>query len=225
MPHRIALIHATALAVAPVTESFARLWPAAALTNLLDDSLSADRAAAGSLTPEMFDRFETLARYCAGCGADGILFTCSAFGPAIEAARATMTIPVLKPNEALLDEALDAAAAGSGRLALVATFEPSIASMRDELSDLARERGANVEIGTCHVPGAMAVLAAGDGERHDALIAAALDAWDDWRAADAILLAQFSMARARPAPAARCNVPVMVSTDSAVLALRRSLGA
>jgi Asp/Glu/hydantoin racemase len=173
----------------------------------------------------MFGRFETLARYCAGTGADGILFTCSAFGPAIEAARATMTIPVLKPNEALLGEALDAAAGGSGRLALVATFEPSIASMKDELLDLAQQRGSTVDIRTCHVPDAMAALAAGDGERHDALIAAALGAWSDWRDTDAILLAQFSMARARPPLAARCNVPVMVSTDSAVLALKRSLGA
>src|SRR5206468_2748136 len=82
---RIALIHATPLAMAPIAESFARLWPEASLMNVLDDSLSADRAAAGALTPAMIGRFEQLARYGADAGADAILFTCSAFGPAIEA--------------------------------------------------------------------------------------------------------------------------------------------
>ena len=219
---RVALIHATALAIAPMAESFSRLWPAATLTNLLDDSLSADRSAAGALTPAMVRRFEVLARYCADSGADGILFTCSAFGPAIEAAQAAVSIPVLKPNEALLEEALCAATQGRGRLALVATFEPSIASMNDELLALARSRGVDVEVRSCHVPDAMAALAAGNGAHHDALIATASDAWQGWRDCDAILLAQFSMARARSALGTG-GVPVLVSTDSAVLALKNRL--
>src|SRR6478735_10192287 len=82
---RIALIHATPLAVAPIQSAFERLWPQARRMNLLDDSLSLDRAAAGSLTPAMTQRFVDLARYAQGTGCSGILFTCSAFGPAIEA--------------------------------------------------------------------------------------------------------------------------------------------
>jgi hypothetical protein len=46
MTHRIALIHAVRVAIAPVEEAFARHWPAAARMNLLDDSRS--RAGAGS---------------------------------------------------------------------------------------------------------------------------------------------------------------------------------
>jgi hypothetical protein len=38
---RIALIHALKHSIAPIEESFARLWPDASLMNLLDDSLSA----------------------------------------------------------------------------------------------------------------------------------------------------------------------------------------
>ena len=119
---RIALIHATPVAINPIGAAFKRLWPAAQITNLLEDSLSLDLATEGRLTDRMIERFVTLARYVRGCGADGILFTCSAFGPAIEAARAAVDVPVLKPNEAMLDEAL---AAGT-RIALIATFEPSL---------------------------------------------------------------------------------------------------
>jgi hypothetical protein len=224
-PPRIALIHATPLAIAPVNEAFARLWPAAERMNLLDDSLSADRAAAGALTDAMIDRFRALAGYCVEHGSAGVLFTCSAFGPAIEAARSAVSVPVLKPNEAMMVEALGLAARGSGRVALLATFAPTIESVTDEFRKLSAARGVAAELVTHHVAGAMAALDAGDAPRHDALIANALEHWDAWRDCGAILLAQFSMARAKSAVAERAGIPVLVSTDSAVVAMRRALGA
>ena len=76
--------------------------------NLLDDSLSADLARDGKLTDAMTERFLALGRYAASTGADAILFTCSAFGPCIEAvARAHAPMPVLKPNEAMIEQAVD----------------------------------------------------------------------------------------------------------------------
>ena len=104
---RIALIHALRHSIAPIEAAFARLWPEAELQNLLDDRLSADLARDGRLTPAMTERFLTLARYAAAGGADGLLFTCSAFGPCIEAcAEALAPLPVLKPNEAMIREAV-----------------------------------------------------------------------------------------------------------------------
>src|SRR5688572_21262357 len=94
---RIALIHATPVAVDPIVNSFRQLWPEARITNLLEDSLAPDLAAAGRITEQMIQRFVMLARYAHACGADAMLFTCSAFGPAIEAAQAALPIPVLKP--------------------------------------------------------------------------------------------------------------------------------
>ena len=220
---RIALIHATALAIAPIADAFFRLWPQTQRVNVLDDSLSADRAAAGALTPAMVLRFETLARYSVDNGADAILFTCSAFGPAIEAARAAVAVPVLKPNEAMLDEALVAAARGRGRLGLVATFAPSLGSIEEELRALAGRRGQAVDLQTLHVSGAMVALDGGDPATHDALIAAALERWTELPGCDAVLLAQFSMARARPLLVQRMEIPVLVSTDSAVVALRNAM--
>src|SRR5512142_434523 len=101
---RISLIHATPVAIEPIVAAFRQLWPQAVTTNLLEDSLAADLAAEGRLTDAMIERFVALARYVHGCGADAILFTCSAFGPAIDAARRAVPVPVLKPNEAMLDE-------------------------------------------------------------------------------------------------------------------------
>ena len=133
---RITLIHATAVAIDPIRDSFKRLWPLARVTNLLEDSLAVDLAASGKLDQDMFTRFCMLAKYAESSGADAILFTCSAFGPAIEAARAAVGIPVLKPNEAMMEEAL----ASGPRITLLATFEPSLPSMRAELEQLAAKR-------------------------------------------------------------------------------------
>src|SRR3954465_7774974 len=126
---RIALIHALKHSIAPVEASFAKAWPEAGLMNLLDDSLSADGAREGRLTEAMTGRFLALGRYAVGSGADAILFTCSAFGPCIEAvAREHAPLPVLKPNEAMIEQA----AAQGRRIGLLATFAPTLVSMPTE---------------------------------------------------------------------------------------------
>jgi len=208
---RIALIHALSHSVAPINDAFSRDWPEAQRMNLLDDSLSADLARSGKgLDDAMHERFQRLAQYAVDTGAQGILFTCSAFGPCIEAvARRHAGIPVLKPNEAMIDEA----AQGQGRLGLIATFAPTLASMPPEFP-------AGTELETALVDGALDALNAGDTQRHDALIAAQAALLRE-RGCTRIALAQFSMARARTACEAASGLPVLTTVDSAVRALRR----
>jgi Asp/Glu/hydantoin racemase len=217
MEPRIALIHATPVAIDPIVKAFRRLWPAARTTNLLDDSLSADLAADGRLTGRMVERFVTLARYTRGCGADAILFTCSAFGPAIEAARGALDIPVLKPNEAMLEEAL---AAGT-RIGLFATFEPSLPSLRLELDELAREKGVTITVETRAVPAALAALHDGQPDEHDRLIA---NAAAELEGCEAIILGQFSMASAAEVIPPSNRRKVLTSPASAVMRLKQAFG-
>lgn len=210
---RIALIHALAHSVDPINAAFARDWPDAVRMNLLDDSLSADLARNGQgLDAAMHERFQRLAQYAVDTGAQGILFTCSAFGPCIEAvARRHASMPVLKPNEAMIAEA----AAGRGRLGLISTFAPTLVSMPPEFPE-------GIELETALAEGALDALSRGNGPTHDALIAeqaVALKA----RGCERIALAQFSMARARPACEAATGLPVLTTVDSAVRALRARL--
>jgi len=208
---RIALIHALSHSVAPINEAFARDWPEAVRMNLLDDSLSADLAREGKgLDAAMHERFQRLAQYAVDTGARGILFTCSAFGPCIEAvARRHAGIAVLKPNEAMIDEVTQ----GQGRLGLIATFAPTLASMPPEFA-----QGTALELALAE--GALDALNAGDTQRHDALIAAQAAALRE-RGCTRLALAQFSMARARAACEAASGLPVLTTVDSAVRALRR----
>lgn len=208
---RIALIHALAHSVEPINAALARDWPEAQRMNLLDDSLSADLAASGrGLDAVMHERFARLAQYAVDCGSQAILFTCSAFGPCIEAvARQHAPLPVLKPNEAMIDDAV----AQGGAVGLIASFAPTLQSMPAEFPP-------GTVLHTALAAEAMAALNAGDGARHDALVC---DAAEQLKrdGAQLIALAQFSMARARDAVAARTGLPVLTTPDSAVRALRR----
>jgi Asp/Glu/hydantoin racemase len=209
---RIALIHALRHSPPPIEAAFAATWPEARLMNLLDDSLSADLAREGRLTEAMTQRFLTLARYAAGTGADGILFSCSAFAPCIEAcARDLAPLPVLKPNEAAIEEAL-----GLGRkIGLLATFPGTLTSMPPEFPP-------GVEVVTCLAEGSLAALDVGDTATHDRLAAEASVALKE---CDVVLLGQFSLARAAGAVAQATGRPVVTTPGSAVAKLKRLLGA
>jgi Asp/Glu/hydantoin racemase len=207
---RIALIHALKHSVAPIEAAFARLWPQPQLMNLLDDSLSADLARDGALTAVMTERFLQLGRYAAGAGCDAILFTCSAFGPCVEAvAREQAPKPVLKPTEAMIEQAT----AMGRRVGLLSTFAPTLASLVSEFPP------------SCVVvpqlaAGALEALDRGDRAEHDRLL---VHAAKQLRGCDVIALAQFSIASAAPLVAEATGLPVLTTPDSAILKLRRLL--
>jgi aspartate/glutamate racemase len=232
MPPRVALIHAMRASIGPIEAAFARAWPEARLAHRLDDTLPADLERAGGVDAGMERRFAGLVREAVAEGADAILFTCSAFGRAIDAAAAETTLVVMKPNEAMVSEAVS-----YGEVALLATFAPTLASMRTEFEAEAARQGRPLVLRTVHVPGALAALAAGDAEGHDARVAAAAvgpfaggpggadpGAADRDDGARVVALAQFSMARAAPRVRAAISVPVLTTPDTAVAELRRRLG-
>ena len=214
---RISLIHAVPVAIDPVVETFQSDWPDAEVYSLLEDSLPSDLQEAGEIDQAMIERFTRLAGYAADTGADGILFTCSAFGTAIEAAAAAHTpLPVLKPNEAMFEEAM-----GMGkRIGMIASFQPSIPSMTQEFEEMAAATGASAKLETACVSKAMDALRDGDADTHNRLIAGAVDELGD---TDVLLLAQFSTAQARTAVEAKYDKPVLTSPGSAVRKLRRLL--
>ena len=216
---RIALIHALRHSPPPIEAAFARAWPEAVLMNLLDDSLSADLARAGSLDQAMTERFLTLSRYAVGTGAQGILFTCSAFGPCIDAVAAEQSpMPVLKPNEAMIDEAVAEArrlapAGRRPRIGLLASFQPTLDTMPAEFPE-------DVEVVCQLATGSLAALDAGDAAEHDRLAGLAARSLAK---CDVVAVAQFSLARVAPMVADTTARPVFTTPDSAVRKLKALL--
>ena len=215
---RIALIHALRDSMVPVWDAFTAGWPDANTFNLLDDSLSSDLAQEGALTDAITERFLTLGRYATNAGAigkktDAILFTCSAFGPAIAAVKKDLDIPVFSPNEAAFEEALDI----GGKVGLAVTFPPSESALATELKDSAATQGQELNLVTAVAGGALAALQSGDAARHDALIAATAEKMGD---VSCIVLGQFSMARAAVEVEKRVSYPVITTPAAAVSRLR-----
>lgn len=210
---RITLIHALRHSPPPIEAAFARLWPGNTLMNLMDDSLSADLAREGKLTPAMTERFRSLGRYAVGTGSAAILFTCSAFGPCIEAVASDHGgLPVLKPNEAMIEEII---ASGAKRVGLLATFAGTLTSMPPEFPP-------GIEVVPCLAEGALAALDSGDVATHDRL---AVEAARTLSGCDAIALGQFSLAHVAPMVAEATGLPVFTTPDSAVRKLKRILAA
>jgi Asp/Glu/hydantoin racemase len=210
---KIALIHAVRAAMDPIEAAFGLMWPTTVRMNLLDDSLSTDRASVDCLTPELVRRIKELADYALQTRVDAILFTCSAFGEAIDAVARTASIPVLKPNEAMFEAAL-----GSGRrIAMLATFAPAVTSMEEEFRHLVRQRNASSTIETFVIPNAREALMAGDIREHDRLIEESAVRLANY---DVIMLAHFSMATAEERVRARVTGSVLAAPSSAILKLR-----
>ncbi len=205
------------VAIPPVLDAFRSGWPDAEVESLLDDGLTPALARESGLTPRIVQRICDLASYAARTGADGILFTCSAFTPAIDVAKRLVAVPVLKPDEAMYAAALDA----GRRVGVLATMSAAAPTAEGQIMAAAAERGRPVEVRTAAVPEALRALEAGDGALYDRLVAEAAH-----RLApdvDVLCLAQFSMARARPAAQAAVGVPVLASPAAAVARLKAVL--
>lgn len=213
---RIALIHATRLSMAPIDDAAEQLWPEAEFVSILDEGLSVDRAAKTQSVTALNARIVNLARYAETLDPDGILYTCSAFGEGIEQAAGSSRLPVLKPNEAMFEEAISL----GDRAVMIYTFPASVDGMEREFREEAARRGSEATIRSVLAEGARPALVDGNAAAHNTIIAETVRGITD---ADVILLAHFSMARARQEAQAATKTPVLTSPDSAVRHMRARL--
>lgn len=210
---RIVLLHATPIAMQPIQQAFLANWPEAEIVNLLDDGLTIDRARHVELTEEMTDRFVDFGRYGFRMGADGILVTCSAFGPAIEQLASSVSVPVVKPNESMFEAALR----HGSKIGMLATFKPSVITMEEEFREVAERDNRAARLTTVVAEGAIDRLRAGDAETHNRLVAEKAPELDGM---DAIMLAHFSTSVAARAVREKTRIPVLTAPETAVAQIR-----
>jgi hypothetical protein len=218
MPKRIFLVHPTPLSMPPIDTAFKTLWPEAQVVNLLDESLYADVGTNGELTPALYARLANLLRHCEASGADGIVFSGSTFGPAVEEARKGMKVPVLRIEEGMMDEAV----ARGGSILLLSTQKRALPVVRATLDQSAKRDGKSPEIKELWVAGARDALVAGDNDKHDRLIAEQATAAVDF---GTVVLAMISMAPARAKMPPAIAKKTLTSGEAAVARMRKLLGA
>jgi low affinity Fe/Cu permease len=124
---------------------------------------------------------------------------------------------VLKPNESAFRQALRC----GNRIGLIVSFAPSARTLEKELQEMAESQGQRLSVKTLVAEGALQALKAGDGNTHDHLVAAASKAL---ARCDAMILGQFSMARAASAVSAQgFGLPVITTPDAALKELRQMI--
>ena len=217
MKPRIFLLHAYRYSVAPCEEAFAHLFPEAEAVRLLDESLYADAAPDGSLPANIGERLASLFHHCVISGANGIVFTGSTFGPAVEAAKGGITVPLLKADEAMSEMAV----AKGPRILMLATAKRAMPVIRRNLESSANAAGKAPQITEVWVPDAQAANNAGHAEEHDRAIAAI--AATNGPGFDAIVLGQMSMAPARRLMPTDIAARVLTSPDASAIKMRALL--
>lgn len=214
MRPRVFHVHPYHLSMPPMDEAFAAGWPEAEAMRLLDGSLYADVGADGALPASIVPRLQSLFRHCVVSGAQGIVFTGSTFGPAVEAARQAVSIPVLKA-----DEAMSEAAVARGRpIHILATARRAIGVLRASLDETMQAAGVRLEIVETWVAGAKAANDAGNHVAHDRLIAEAAAATPG---GDTVMLGQMSMAPAVRQMPAEVASRTVTSPAASVAKIRR----
>ena len=163
-------------------------------------------------------RLESLFRHCELSGAAGIVFTGSTFGPAVEAARWAVEIPILKADEAMAD----AAVARGKRILILATAKRALPVIRGNLEAVAAKAGKHLEIGEAWVADAQAANNAGRADEHDRLIAAAAVAAQGY---DVIMLGQMSMTPAIKQMPPDVAARTLSSPSASVARMKQLLGA
>ena len=123
-------------------------------------------------------------------GARVVLCTCSTIGAVAESAGVGVGVPVLRGDRPMAA----AAVAAGARVVVAATLESTLRPTAALIEEEARRIGRSVTVRTLLVDGAWARFESGDTEGCARLVADAVDAV---RNADAIVLAQGSMAGAQ----------------------------
>lgn len=208
-PTRLALIHATRIAIDPIVSACESTWPEVEPVSILDESLAIDRSKDKHLTEELSNRICALCKHAEGLDADAVLFTCSAFGAAIEKAALAASVPVLKPNEAMFEKALSL----GDRITMIYTFPPAVAGMEQEFYDEAARCESSAKMQSVLADGARQAIEKGDIKQHNEIISHTISTVKN---ADVILLAHFSMAIAENEAKVATDIPVISSPTTAV---------
>jgi Asp/Glu/hydantoin racemase len=219
MKRVLTFIHTSPAAIGPLMQFYSKAEPDWEITNLLDDGiLRFFKAGQLDLVEERLR--EMLAAARTTYEAEAALITCSSVPSGMVQTLANASpMPVLKIDDPMAQRALET----GSRIGVAVTFAPTQEPTRRLLMDAAAQANRKIDLDVEMIEGAYDALLTNDFDTHDRLLIEACERLAS-RNADAIVLAQVSMARAEHRIRQRVNVPVYSSLSTSLEALRRLLG-
>jgi len=189
LPTTLALIHTSPVLVPMFNGLAAKLLTDTRVFHMVDESLIKNTINAGSLQKGTIRRIVNQIESARDAGADVVLLTCSSIGAAVPVARQLFDFPILRIDERLASEAVNAGLRVGVLATLRTTLEPTVALLRDTAAALGKASKINAHL--CE--GAFEAVISGDVATHDKAVAAGLQTLA--ATSDVIVLAQASMAR------------------------------
>ncbi len=220
MPKTLACIHTSMVFINVETmmnEIFKEVMPNTRRINIVDDSLLADVMATGHISPVVIKRMCKYVEAAEETGADAVLSLCSSLGPTMDVARQLVSIPVIKIDDAMTEEA----AKRANRIGVMATVPTTLGPTVDLIRSKARAINKQPHIEPALVDGAFKILMNGDRDLHDRMVSEA--ARKLAKEVDLIVLAQASMTRLVPSLSDATGLCVLSSPRLAIEYTKRLL--
>lgn len=213
----VVAVHTASPMVEPTKALFAEYLPETRLINIVDDSLIQDVIQAGEVPAAVAKRLVSYFFAGVDAGADLIFNTCSSVGEIADLARPLLSIPLVKIDDDMATEAINTADSIGVLATLPTTLGPTVRLVRNK----AARMNKSVTVVEGLAEGAFQAMMSGDAAKHDQLIR---DTAKRVAAqADALVLAQGSMAKMETPLADETGKPVLSSPRRGVLAVKAAL--
>jgi Asp/Glu/hydantoin racemase len=186
---KLAIIHTTPATIETMKALVAELIPECEQMHLMDDSILPELAQNGGQVEAIEERWFAYAKTAEQQGADCILSACSSVGEVAAAAGHHVQVPVLRIDEAMIEEAVRR----GERIGVAATLRTTLDPTSRLLESKAVELGKKVQLEPLLVDEAYRLLMSGDKEGHDRVLGEELKLLAE--RTDVVVLAQASMAR------------------------------
>lgn len=179
--------------------------------NIVDDSILPRILNNGSLSPEIVSTVYQHISSAEKMGSDIILVTCSSISEVVDIISPLVSVPVIKIDDAMTDEAVKI----SNTLGVIATIETTLNPTINQLKKKMVKAGKDINIVPLLCSNAYkALIDEGDLKKHDLLLYEAIE--EIIEDVDAIILAQASMARLLPKLENITTKPILTSAESGI---------
>ena len=179
--------------------------------NIVDDSILPRILNNGSISPEIASTVYQHIFSAEKIGSDIVLVTCSSISEVVDMVSPLISVPVIKVDDVMTDEAIKIA----DTLGVVATIETTLNPTINQLKKKMVKAGKEINIVPLLCSDAYkALINESDPKKHDLLLYKGIEKIIE--DVDAIVLAQASMARLLPKLRKLTNKPILTSPESAV---------
>lgn len=210
MKTKVGVIHTFLYSVEDLKKQFAHYLPDVEMVNIIDDSLLQEALANKGITNQIIRKICNYAVIAEQMGCSVILNQCSSVGEAADIAQKLVSIPIVKIDQPMAEEAVRL----GSRVAVIATAISTIEPSSRLVERMGEKAGKQVTVSRCFADGAYdALLKENDREKHNRIVIETIEKASEEN--DVIVLAQGSMYHLMPL-LQHIKVPVLTSLETGV---------